>query len=390
MSPPRFILYSPDDSTAADHLHRSLAIAAAVTEAAPDASVLLVKGETEPVGDALAPNVDLLTLPGVRSLGNGRYSARRLAMSGVELRAMRTAQIEAAVEAFRPHAMLVDTHPLGVREELRPALDALRAAGGRAALGFRDVLDDPAVVLQEWSTLNLVEAAETYFERLLVYGDRRVLDFVSEYMLPEPLADRVRHVGYVVQPTAQQGHAQPPPVLGRSSGRRPLVLATADAGEDGEHLLAAFVHAARDAAWYGMVAAGPGFSEADRHSLRRNAFEAGVEFHVSPSDVSSWFAHVDALVCTGGYGILAEAIARGTPTLCVPSVSRSREQLIRARRLGRLGLIHAVEPDSLDAGLLRIQVAALAAGPDYLSGVRVPCLDGARRTAQELLELAAR
>jgi predicted glycosyltransferase len=389
MSPPRFILYSPDDSTAADHLHRSLAIAAAVTEAAPDASVLLVKGETEPVGDALAPNVDLLTLPGVRSLGNG-YSAPRLAMSAVELRAMRTAQIEAAVEAFRPHAMLVDTHPFGVREELRPALDALRAAGGRAALGFRDVLDDPAVVLREWSRLNLVEVAETYFERLLVYGDRRVLDFVAEYMLPEPLADRARHVGYVVQPTGLGGAAEPPPALARRSGRRPLVLATADAREDGEHVLTAFVHAARDAAWYGVVAAGRGFSEADRHSLRRNAVEAGVEFHVAPSDVASWLPHVDALVCTGAYGILAEAIAGGIPTLCVPSVSGSREQLIRARRLGRLGLVHAVEPDSLDAGLLRIQVAALAAGPDYLSGARVPCLDGARRTAQELLELAGR
>jgi predicted glycosyltransferase len=387
MTAPRFILYSHDDLAGADHLRRSLAISAAVTDAAPDSSVLVVTGEPEPVADVLAPNVDLLTLPGVRRLGNGHYSARRLPMSARELRAMRTAQIEAAVDAFRPAAMLVDTHPLGVREELRPALDALRASRGRAALGFRDVLDDPATVAEEWSARGLVDAAEAYFERVLVYGDRRVLDFVEAYRLPQPLAARARHVGYVVQ--ARAAGDPPPPPLARRPGRGPLVLATADAGEDAALLLAAFVQAARGAPWDGVVAAGQRLNEATRHSLRRNAVEAGVEFHVAGSGISSWFPHVDVLVCMGGYGTVAEAIAHGTPTLCVPSLSGSREQLIRARSLGRLGLVHAIEPETLDVARLRARVAELAAGRRPPAAAAVPCVDGARRAAHELLELAA-
>jgi predicted glycosyltransferase len=390
MSPPRFIIYSHDHAVGSDHLRRSLAIAAAVTEVAPEASVLLVTGDVEPLSDALAANVDVLTLPGVRSLGNGGYSARRLAMSGVELWAMRAAQIEAAVSSFRPHAMLVDTNPLGLRGELRPALESLRSAGGRAALGIGDVLDDPAMAIEEWPTLALDETAEPLFERVLVYGDRRVLDCVEERWLPERVAARARYVGYVVWSGVRRGGADLPPALASRPSERPLVLATAEGHEDGAHLLATFVQAAHGAAWDGVVAAGRRLSEAHRHALRRDAVEAGVNFYVAAGDISTWFARADALVCMGGYSAVAEAIACGTPTLCVPSVSGTREQLIRARALGRLGLMEVIEPASLDPALLRTRVSELLGAGPSRPGPWAPRLDGAARTAHELLELAAR
>jgi predicted glycosyltransferase len=392
MSAPRFIFYSHDEQVGVDSLRRNLAIAAAVTDAAPDASVLLVTGAAETVAHALAPNVDVLTLPGVPSFGTGRHPARRFAMSGPEVGAMRTAQIEAAVRTFRPDVMLVDSHPFGIREELRPALDGLLAHGGRGALGFRDVLGDPATVLEEWWAGGFTEGAETYFERLLVYGDRRVLDFVEEYRLPEALAARTRYCGYVVPSEGMGGTAGLPPPLAPRPSRRPLVLATAGGGEGGAHLLAGFVKAARGAPWYGMVAAEPQLSGSERHALRRIAVEAGVEFHVAAPDISRWLAGADAVVCTGGYGMLTEAISRGIPTLCVPSVSRTREELMRARSLERVGLLQALEPELIDSGILRTTVAGLlAADRPHATGRGHPTLtfDGAGRAARELLGLVA-
>jgi predicted glycosyltransferase len=253
----RFMLYS-HDGLGLGHVRRNLAIAAALTRTDPEASVLLVTGCTELGTHGLARNVHVLTVPGLRKLGNGHYTARRLAIPGRDLRGLRAGQIEAAVRDFGPDVMLVDKHPLGVHEELRPALDTLLADGGRAALGFRDILDDPATVLAEWSALNLTEAAEEYFERLLVYGDRSVLDFVQVYRLPAALAARARYCGYVVHPEATHSLAVDTlPVFATSLGRRPTVLATAGGGEDGWNLLEGFVRAARGAAWGGVVVTGP-------------------------------------------------------------------------------------------------------------------------------------
>jgi predicted glycosyltransferase len=174
----RFVFYS-HDGVGLGHLRRHMAIAAALTEAAPDASVLLATGCDDLGARGLAPNVDVLVLPGLRKVGNGRYSARRLPMSGREVRALRAAQLETAVRSFRPDVLLVDKHPVGVRGELRPALEVLLESGGRAVLGLRDILDDPASVAEEWAAAGVVEEMERYVDRILVYGDPRVVDAVA-------------------------------------------------------------------------------------------------------------------------------------------------------------------------------------------------------------------
>jgi predicted glycosyltransferase len=375
------------------HLRRHLAIAAALTERAPKASVLLATGCNELGSHGLAPNVDVLVLPGLKKLGNGRYSARRLPMSGSEVRALRSAQLEAAVQSFRPDVMLVDKHPVGVRGELRPALEAMLAAGGRAVLGLRDILDDPATVAEEWAAGDVIDLIEAYFERIVIYGDPRVLDVVEEYALPPSLAARCAYTGYVVHPQSTRSPAVDAlPAFATRVMSRPTVLATAGGGEDGWNLLENFVQAATDAPWDGVIVTGPQLGGSQRHALRRLAVEAGVEFHSTVQGVSSWFSHADALVCMGGYNTLSEAVSRGTPTLCVPRVQPRREQLIRARAFADLGLVRLVEPELLDPRLLRVEVAALlgANRPELVQRARASLgFGGSGGAAAELLALAS-
>jgi predicted glycosyltransferase len=387
----RFVFYS-HDGVGLGHLRRNLAIAAALTEAEPNASVLLATGCDELGAHGLAPNVDVLVLPGLKKVGNGRYSARRLPMSGHDVRALRSAQLEAAIRSFRPDVVLVDKHPVGVRGELRPALEALRESGGRVVLGLRDILDDAASVAEEWSASGVIEEMEHYVDRVLIYGDPRVHDLVEEYGLPASLAALSRYCGYVVNAEPARAQAVDAlPAFATRLGRRPTVLATAGGGEDGSSLLGSFVRAARDAAWDAVVVCGPQLSSARRHELHALSLESGVEFHVNEPDVGSWFSHVDALVCMGGYNTLCEATSRGTPTLCVPRVRPRREQLIRARAFERLGLLRVAEPDVLTPDLLRREVAGLlgssrrrlAEGAQAALG-----FDGAAAAAAELLALA--
>jgi predicted glycosyltransferase len=385
MSTPRFIFYS-HDGCGLGHLRRNLAIAAAVTEEDPEASVLLLTGCIELGAEGLAPNVELVALPALRKLGNGHYGARRMPISGTELRALRAGLISAAVESFRPDVLLIDKHPMGVRGELREALEQLPEWGGRAVLGLRDILDDPATVREEWSRDGVIEFTEAHCDRLLIYGNPNVFDFVHEYGLPASLALRARHCGYVVHPDAARPLAPASPPT-----RPPRVLATAGGGEDGRRLLESFAGAARSARWEAAMVAGPQASPADQRALRRTAAAAGVEFHSSITDLPNRLPHVDALVSMGGYNTLSEALSLGTPTLCVPRAHPRTEQLLRARSFASLGLLRLVEPERLSPELVRTEVEALLGRDRREVAARAHAVlgfDGARVAATALLELA--
>jgi predicted glycosyltransferase len=94
----------------------------------------------------------------------------------------------------------------------------------------------------------------------------------------------------------------------------------------------------------------------------------------------------------GGYNTIAEALSRGTPTVCVPRVVPRTEQLIRAEAFSRLGLMRYVHPDQLTGDSLQREVrAALGDSRAQLQARAQASLgfDGAERAAAFLLELAA-
>ena len=71
-----------------------------------------------------------------------------------------------------------------------------------------------------------------------------------------------------------------------------------------------------------------------------------VEFIQDPQALlhrASW------VVAMGGYNTTCEILAHGKRALIVPRVRPRTEQLIRAQRLSRLGLIDLMHPDTLSA-----------------------------------------
>ena len=146
----RFFFYS-HDGMGLGHVRRHIAIAAALHETTPEIQILLATSVDEVASLGLPPNVDTLKLPGLRKIANSQYASRRLGIPSGDMRNLRSAVLCEAVKAFRPDLVLVDKHPFGAGGELARALKAAKAAGTRLALGLRDVLDDPAVVMREWT-----------------------------------------------------------------------------------------------------------------------------------------------------------------------------------------------------------------------------------------------
>jgi len=383
---PRFLFYS-HDGLGLGHVRRNLCVASALSELIPQASILLATSAEEAELLGVPPAVDLLKLPGLRKIDNGRYASRRLPMDFDDIRRIRTGLLAAVVESFRPTVLLVDKHPFGVGEELVPALEAARSAGSRAALGLRDVLDDPAAVQAEWHAPGVFERIPEYYDRVLVYGQPHVFDPRRAYGFPATVEALTRFCGYVASP--RESGVPWEDAIRPSGGERPLVLATAGGGQDGFTLLSTFIEASSGARWQALVVSGPHCPPERAQSLRTLATVAGVGFRRFVPGVSRSFSSAAVLVSMGGYGTLVEAVSSGVPTICVPRVRPRREQLIRAREFARLGLLRLVEPKHLDADVLRREIdAALDEGADATAHGGAINLEGAQRAAIHLRTLA--
>jgi predicted glycosyltransferase len=373
-------------------VRRNLVIAGKLVEGCPEASVLLATSVEHADDLGVPEGVDLMRLPAMRKIGNGNYTPRRLAIPTLDLTALRSRILAAAIDSYRPSVLLVDKQPLGVGGELRPALRRLHWLGGRAVLGLRDVLDDPAAVREEW-TPEQVRMVLEHYPRVLVYGTEAVFDTLRFSALPPELEPRSRYCGYVTMPVS--GDGDPAGTIRGFGGphSRRIVLATTGGGEDGRRLLETFVEAAAGAPWEGIAIAGPQLSEADAVEVRRRADDAGVAMRTFVPELSGWFGAVDAVVCMGGYNTLVEALLRGAPIVCVPRTVPRREQLIRARALRALGLLQVVEPEHLDAATLRgeIERALTRSRPAIARKARETLhFDGSEIAAECLLDEAAK
>src|SRR6266516_2281024 len=94
----RFLFYS-HDGLGLGHTRRNLAIAAALVERCPQASVLLASGTDDAHRLGLPPRVEVLKLPGLRKSANDEYASRRLPVQKDDIRHLRSALLEAAVRS---------------------------------------------------------------------------------------------------------------------------------------------------------------------------------------------------------------------------------------------------------------------------------------------------
>ncbi len=383
----RFLFYS-HDGFGLGHTCRNLAIARALTELAPRASVLLATGSDDVTRLGVPDRVEVLKLPGLRKLANESYASRYLGVPPEDVRLLRSRLLLSAIESFRPDVLLVDKHPFGAGGELKDALAALRKLGGKAVLGLRDILDDPETVRAEWLPHHLPGAIPAHYDSVLVYGQAHIFNTADAYDFPASLRQRTHYAGYVTNPAGSGNpHAFPP----HHDPERPVVIATVGGGEDGFHLLKSFLQAATNAPWRAVAVTGPMMSLAEHSDLELLASANAIPLHTFVPGLNHWFASASAVVCMGGYNTITQTLAAGAPVVCVPRVQPRREQLVRAEAFARLGLLRLINPAELTPERLRseIQTAIATPGGELRQRLqRTVEFDGAEFAAHHLLAVA--
>jgi predicted glycosyltransferase len=398
---PRIAIFT-HDAYGLGHVRRCVHLVHGLAARAPQAPILFITGAPAvEMLRSLPPNADYVKIPTIVTSGVQGAMPPVLGIGLAELSLLRSRTIRELVRSFAPDVFLVDNFPLGSRLELLPTLKALRPLGTRIVLGLRDVADPPERVRADWARDGIYHVLERYYDRILIYGMREVLDAAEAYALPPAVAAKVRYCGYV---TACDAPARAPEELRAEIGLpSPLLLATVGGGGDGFPLLSSVLEALpRVPQASALVVTGEFMPPAEREKLR--ALAAGrprVVVRDYLPDLPAYMGAADLVIAMGGYNTAAEILASGCRALLVPRTwrpgeqagrARSRmdgEQLVRAQLLSALGLAELLPPDQLGPEALAERIGAALERPRPVTngGARVN-VQGIESVVDHLLALA--
>jgi predicted glycosyltransferase len=388
-SSPRVLLYS-HDTFGLGHLRRSRAIANAIVEDRPGASVMIISGSPVIGNFEFGSGVDYIRIPGVTKLPDGAYRSLNLNVSLDEAVALRQALILRSAEMFRPNVMIVDKEPTGFRGEVLPALEHLRTRGCRLVLGIRDVLDEPALLVPEWERKGAKEALRHYDE-IWVYGLKDVCQPLAALELGDEVERRISYTGYLRRDVPRS----PPLSRYPKITKQPFILVTAGGGGDGDELMDWVISAYEadpNLEMPALILFGP-FMNLDRRRsyMDRIARHPKLDALTFDTKIELLMQKADAIVAMGGYNTFCEILSLDKRALIVPRTRPRLEQHMRAVEAERLGLVRMLsdrdEPRTPERMIRALRELARQPRP---SQVVIPgLLDGLDRIRERFTDMLA-
>lgn len=346
----RVAMYS-HDTMGLGHLRRNLLIAKTLVNSSLNANVLLINGTNIATSFAMPRGVDCLSLPGLGKGMDGRYKSRSLVLGLKEIISIREKIIFSAMDAYQPDVVIVDNVPRGTNRELDLSLDYLKNRGRtNFILGLRDILDEPAVVEREWQRKKNEKIIQDFYDAVWIYGDQNLYDPIQEYHLSKEVERKIRFTGYLDR--CEQMDSDALTETGSLDEKLVLpekyVLCMAGGGQDGSRLLETFSKATLPSGMHGVILTGPFLPEKTKQILYTQAgFNPKlkiIEFHPEPTQL---LQDAEAVVAMGGYNTVSEILSFEKRALIVPRVVPRQEQLIRAERMEKHGLLDIYHPDKL-------------------------------------------
>ena len=385
----RRVLFYSHDGTGLGHLRITLGVASAYAKLRPQDSLLLLTGSLQAGAFELPENLDYVKLPAMpkRDLYISLPPTEGYTGSHNSTIRFRTAVALATVEAFDPHLVVVDHAPAGLFRELAPSIDwLLRRSDEPATLALlmRDITFGPEQTRTIWQNEGVIPLLDEAYEKILIYGDRRVFDPVTAYGMSPHAASRTRFCGYLApaQPRRSVQHVRNEV----GAGALPMVAVSVGGGADGCSLLRAYLTGLRQGLGppvHSYIVAGPLLPDPDRQEIADMTDGLlNVYFVDFDPDFAAVIQAADVVVCMGGYNSIVESVYFGKRPIVAPRVPGSEEQVLRAEGFARLGLATVVNHEMLSAASLWEAIDGELHAPPSLATPLA--FDGLNQIAREL------
>uniref|UniRef100_UPI00286B3D7C glycosyltransferase family protein n=1 Tax=Chamaesiphon sp. OTE_20_metabat_361 TaxID=2964689 RepID=UPI00286B3D7C len=323
---------------------------------------------------------------------NGDLSAKYLKLDMKQTVKLRCNLIRVAALNFRPDVVLVDKKPYGLQDELKKTIETLRTVAPETKwlLLLRDILDAPKQTVAEWHSLDSYRAIEQFYHQVLVVGTPEVFNTCSEYQFSPQMRSKSLFCGYIRRQQASKHREVLRQELNLAPGER-CVLVTAGGGEDGYPLIHAYLEGLvmlpADYPLKSLVVCGPEMSTKERATLFQMAAQhPQVIISEFTDDLMSYIEVANTVVAMGGYNTFCEILSAQKPSIIVPRVRPTQEQVIRARKMAELGLLEMIHPDELTPAVLIDKLLHQLNNPSYYtSNIQKVDLDALPRIAQSIV-----
>jgi predicted glycosyltransferase len=359
-------------------------------------ALFLYGGEFVPDFD-LPAWVEAVYLPAIKSDASfERLYAVDDSYSLPEIQARRKEMLLAAFDRFAPDVLLIELFPFGRRKfnfELLPLLAHARATRPEVKMvcSLRDILvSRPDQARYEAEVCALMNQ---YFDLLLIHADPRLQRLEETFGNVSGINCAIRYTGYVGQTIVRHDENVGQTLVRSGSGQTkvcPTFLVSVGAGRVGSELIYCALDA--DKRLTGPrrlhILTGPHMRVEEFQCLRQRAEGRSyitIERHTT--QFLTLLRQADLSISMAGYNTCMDILSAGVRALVWPFTEHENgEQMMRARKLERLGYVNLLDPAKLD--------------PDYMAAEIVRCLDlptpapsvaldlqGAPRTAELLTSL---
>jgi predicted glycosyltransferase len=362
--PPAYnILMYSHDTYGLGHIRRTMAIANHLRDS--NTNVLILTGSPIAGRFQFPQHVDFVRIPGMIKKSNDDYQSFSIRIDQEKALSIRTNIILATAKTFQPHLFIVDKEPLGLKREVLPTLEWIKAESPStiAVLGLRDILDDATVIQDDWREKNVYTYLEQLYDEIWVYGNRDIYDPIEMYKIPETIHSRVKFTGYIPRKTLSPGTKASVRKKYRVMDDDKFILVTTGGGGDGleviDHYLAMHDYYPTSLPLKSIIITGPFMPKEVREAFSKRAKKFGIKTLPFHSRLEELMAAADLVVCMGGYNTICEILTQQTPALIIPRETPRQEQLIRAKRLKSKGLLDFIPWTEVTPQLLREKIFSL-------------------------------
>jgi predicted glycosyltransferase len=364
------ILMYSHDTYGLGHIRRTMAIANRLK--GPNTNILILTGSPIAGRFSFPEQVDFVRIPGMIKKTNEEYQPLSIKINPRHALNIRKNIITATAKAFQPDVFIVDKEPLGLKKEILPTLQWIRRRGHqtRAILGLRDIMDDAETVRKDWSDKGIYDILDDFYSEIWVYGNQRLYDPIREYGISESISRKIQFTGYLPRKVPSPRSVRQ---IRREQGvgeHDKLVVVTTGGGGDGYVVVDNYLTMIENLAsrmavipFKSVLITGPFMPKYQRQQLFKRAKALGIRTYHFYRQMEKIIAGADLVLCMGGYNTICEVLSQGTVSLVIPRQTPRREQLIRAKALGRQHLLDYIPWNQLSAASLEGKVFSLLENP---------------------------
>lgn len=362
--PPAYnILMYSHDTYGLGHIRRTMAIANHLRDI--NTNVLILTGSPIAGRFQFPQQVDFVRIPGMIKKSNDDYQSFSIRIDQEKALSIRTNIILATAKSFQPNLFIVDKEPQGLKKEVLPTLEWLKAESPStmAVLGLRDILDDSEVIRKDWREKNVYACLDQLYDEIWVYGNQDIYNPIKMYNIPEKIHNRITFTGYIPRKIISAGTRAKVRKKYRIMDDDNLILVTTGGGGDGleviDHYIAMHEFFPATLPFKSIIITGPFMPKKVREAFAKRAKKYGIKtlpFHPRLEELMS---AADLVVCMGGYNTICEVLTQQTPALIIPRETPRQEQLIRAKRLKSKGLLDFIPWTEVTSQLLRAKILSL-------------------------------